>query len=62
MLQLHRADRGNKGGLLKHVKVFGAISTDAHNLCTESVKLLLVLTELSSLDCASRSASLFAER
>ena len=50
--------RGYNSCLLEHVKILGSVPTDAHNLCSKSFKLLLVLTKLGSLDGASRSASL----
>ena len=44
--------------LLKHIKILRTVPTDAHNLGSQSLKLLLVLTKLRSLHRASRSASL----
>lgn len=43
---------------LEHIKILGSVSTDTHNLGSKSIKLLLVLTKLRSLNRASRSASL----
>lgn len=59
MLQCNAANhRGYNRRLLEHVKILGTIPTDAHNLCSKSFKLLLVLTKLGSLDSAPRCASL----
>lgn len=44
--------------ILEHVKIFRTVPTDAHDLGSQSIKLLLVLTKLRGLNRASRCASL----